>query len=279
MARRAHAVAGGEQALDRGHRTVAPVPAARQVLRDAVEVALVGGRRAQVFRARDPDAAAARVRAEQVGLGRHQLGVLLLGLDVLADPDAALADAHVEEVFPGLGLEVLDLLGRERFAQLGQRGDRVHVDRSVAVAHFLEHQVVAQARCRHRGLAVGRVVVEHGLVLDHVVLAVGVGRLGLEQQEPRADRTVAVLEAGRHEAVLHHRHLGAGLGGHRVGGARVPHRVPGAARALAHRARAEQVHAAAGGEQDRLRLVDVDGVLAHREADRARDRGWGRSCR
>ncbi len=269
--RGAHAVAGGEQALDGGHRAVAPVPAARQVRRHAVVFLLVGARRADIGRPRDPDAAAARMRAEQVGLGGHQLAHLLLGFDVLADPDAALADAHVEEVFPGLGLEVLDFLGRQRLAQLAQRGDGVHVDRAAAFLHLLEHEVVAQARCRHRRLAIRRVVVEHLLVLDHVVFAVGVDGLGLEEQEPGTHRAVAVLEARRHEAVFHHRQLGAGLGGHGVGGAGVPHRVPGAARAFAHRARTEQVDAAAGGQQHGLGLVDVDAVLAHREAHRAGD--------
>jgi hypothetical protein len=34
------------------------------------------------------------------------------------------------------------------------------------------------------------------LLLDHVHFAEGVGGLGLEQQEPGADRAVTVLEAG-----------------------------------------------------------------------------------
>ena len=271
MARRADTVAGGEQARDRGHRAIAPVPATRQVRRHAVVFALVGRRRTEVLRTRDPDAAAAGVRAKQIRLGRHQLGVLLVGLGVLARPDPALADAHVEEVLPGLGFEVLDLLRRQRFAQPGERGDGVHVDRAAAFLHLLQHQVIAQARSGHRRLTVRRVVVEQRLVLDHVVFTVGVGGLGLEQQEPGADRSIAVLEAGRDEAVFHHRHFGPGLGGHRIRRAGVPHRVPGAARALADRARPEQVHAAARGEQDRLRLVDVDRVVAHREADRAGD--------
>ncbi len=279
MAGGAHAVAGGEQALDRGHRPIAPVPAARQMRRHAVVVAFLGGRRAEILRTGHPDAAAARVRAEQVGLGRHQLGILLFGFDVFADPDAALADAHVEEVFPRLGLEVLDLLRRHRLAQLGERADGVHVDRAATFLHLLQHQVIAQAGRGHGRLSVRRIVVEQRLVLDHVVFAVGVGGLGLEQQEPCAHRPVAVLEARRHEAVLHHRHLGAGFGRHRVGRTRVPHRIPRAARAFAHRARAEQVHAAAGGEQDRLGLVDVDRVLAHRKARPRRRCGRDRSCR
>ena len=157
--------------------------------------------------------------------------------------------------------------------------DGVHVDRAAAFLHLLQHQVVAQAGGGNGGLPVGRVVVQHLLVLGHVVFAVGVGGLGLEQQEPGADRAVAVLEAGRHEAVFHHGHLGAGLGGHRVGRTGVPHRVPGAARAFADGARTEQVHAAAGGQQARPWPCRRRSCC---RAPRSRPRrrcGSGRSCR
>ena len=220
---------------------------------------------------RHPDAAAAGVRTEQIRLGRHQFGDLLLGTDVETRPDAGLTDAHVEEVFPRLGLEVLDFLGRQRLAELLHRGRRIHQDRAAAFLHFLQHRVVAQAGGNDERLVVGRVLGEHVRVLDDVVLAEGVGRLGLEQQEPRAHRAVAVLEAGRHEAVFHHRQLGADFSRHRVGRAGVPDGIPDAAHALAGGARTEHVHRAAGHVEDRLGLEDVELVLAHREAHRAGD--------
>src|SRR5690606_15459645 len=72
---------------------------------------------------------------------------------------------------------------------------------------------------------------------------------------------------------FHHGQLGAGLGGHGVGGTGVPHRVPGTAGTFTHGARTEDVHATAGGQQDGLGLVDVDGVVASGETDGASDAG------
>ena len=185
------------------------------------------------------------------------------------------ANRHVEEVFPGLGLEVLEFLRRHFLAQFGERGRRVHEDRAAAVDHLLQHDVIAQAGARHAHA----VFAEALFVLDDVaaqgaeVLAGAVHQLGLEQQEPCAHWAVAVLEARRHEAVLHHGHFGAGFRRHRVGRARVPHRIPGAARTLAHGARAKHVDRAAAGQHAGLELVDVELVLAHREARCARDAG------
>jgi len=85
VARGADAVAGGEQPLDRGHAVIAPRPFL--------------GRARNVGRPGNPDAGASRMGAEQVGLGRHDLRRLLVRLDVLAGPDAALRDGHVQEVF------------------------------------------------------------------------------------------------------------------------------------------------------------------------------------
>jgi hypothetical protein len=95
--------------------------------------------------------------------------------------------------------------------------------------------------------------------------------LALKEQEPGADRAVSVLEPGRGETVFHHGKLGADLGPEVIGGAGVPHRVPGAALALADRPRLVDVDRAAAGDHAGLALEDVDLVLAHREADRARD--------
>ena len=168
---------------------------------------------------------------------------------------------------------MLDLLRRHVLGQLGHGARRVHEDRPAAFLHLLHHQVVAQAGAHLRAVGVGVVAVRLQVlgVAGLVVLAEGVHGLGLEQQEPGADRAVAVLEAGRHEAVLHHGQFGAALGRHRVGGAGVPDRVPGAARALADGARPEHVDGAAAGQQAALEAVDVDAVLAHREAGGAGD--------
>ncbi len=162
---------------------------------------------------------------------------------------------------------MLHFLGRQGLAQLCQRRHGVHVDRAATFLHLFQHEVVAQAGGGNGGLTIRRVVVQHLLVLDHVVFAISIDRLGFEQQEPCADRAVAVLETGGHETVFHHGHLGTGFGSHRVGRTGVPHRVPCAALAFTHGTGTEQVHATASGEQDGLGFVDVNGVIAHREAD------------
>ena len=131
--------------------------------------------------------------------------------------------------------------------------------------------MVAQAGGNDERLVVRSELGEHLRVLDDIVLAEGVGRLGLEQEEPCADGPIAVLEAGRDEAVLHHRKLGADFGRHGVGRARVPHRVPHAPHAFAGGARTEHVHRAAGDVEDGLGLENVELVLADRKADRAGD--------
>ena len=260
MARRAHAVARAEQALDGGHPVVAPLPFGRS----------------QILRPRNPDAAAARMAAEQVRLGRHELGDGALGADVHARPDAGLPDAHVEEVFPRLGFQVLDLLRCHRLGQLRHGGRRIHQDRPAAFLHLLEHRVVAQAARHDVGLVVRRELRELAGMLGHVVLAEAVGRLRLEQQEPRADRAVAVLEARRHEAVFHHREFGADLGRHRIRGARVPHRIPDASHALAGGARPEHVDGTARNVEDRLGLDHVQLVLAHAKSRPRRRSGSAR---
>ena len=166
---------------------------------------------------------------------------------------------------------MLDLLGRHLLAQSLHRGRRIHQDRAAALLHLLQHRVVAQARGDDERLVIRSVLLQHLLVLDDVVLAERVRRLRLEEQEPGADRAVAVLEAGRHEAVLHHGQLSTDLCRHGIGRARVPHRIPHAAHALACGARTEHVHRAAGDIEDRLGLEHVELVLAHREADGTRD--------
>ena len=79
------------------------------------------------------------MRPHDVGFGRRQLGVDLLGVDVLRGPYDRLADGHAEEVLPADGLLVGIL---ERL--LGH-----HADGAPAGLHLLEQRVIAQAG-RHR---------------------------------------------------------------------------------------------------------------------------------
>ena len=120
-------------------------------------------------------------------------------------------------------------------------------------------------------MPVGRVVVQHLLVAVHVDFTDGVDGLGLEQQEPGANRAVTVLEAGRYETVFHHGQLGAGFSSHCIGRAGIPDRVPGTTLAFTHGARTEQVHTAAGCQQAGLELVNEYLVLASGEADSTGD--------
>ena len=95
MGRAADGVAGPEQALDGHHPVVAPL--------------VFGGR--IVFRAARPGAGARRVRAHDVGLGGGQLGIGVLGIDVLRRPHDRLPDRHAEEVLPADRLLVRILEG------------------------------------------------------------------------------------------------------------------------------------------------------------------------
>ena len=115
------------------------------------------------------------------------------------------------------------------------------------------------------------VLLERSGVPHLVVLAHRVHRLRLEEQEPSADRPVSVLETCGYEAVLHQGELGPDLGRHRVGGARVPHRIPGPARALPHRTGPEHVHRAPRRHQAALEPVDMELVVPHAEPGRPRD--------
>src|SRR4029079_7636396 len=90
---------------------------------------------------------------------------------------------------------------------------------------------------------------------------------------PHADRAVAVLEAGHHEAVFHLGHLGPGPDLHGVGRAGVPGGVPDAAEALALGPGAVHAGGAAAGRDDGLGLEDDDLVVPHREPDGTGDAG------
>jgi len=148
----------------------------------------------------------------------------------------------------------------------------MHVDRPAAGLHLLDHGVVAQAGRHRLDVRIGA-----DQRLDRieprffVLLAVGVGGVGLEQQEPGADRAVAVLEARQHNLVLHLHHLRAGLDQQSVGRGAAPGRVPGPARAFADRPRPVDVRGAPGGDDHRLRPEDMAAAIPDVEADGAGD--------
>ena len=266
----ANTVTGGEQTVDRGHAVVAPLVLMR--------TRAINGGYPILVRAGGPDAAATGMGAQHVGFGRHDLGTNLLRLDVHACPQAGLADGHVEEVFPCLGLEVLPelldfllvLAGGTLCIQEGVESDLGgHVDRAAASLQLVEHQVVTQTGRGDRGGAVRHELLELALCIRAVgvELAQAVLHLGLEQQEPGADRTVPILEAGGGEAVFHHGQGCTDLGTHGVGGTGVPYRVPSATLALTGGPGTEDVDRAAAGDQGSLALVDMHLVLAGGETD------------
>ncbi len=106
---------------------------------------------------------------------------------------------------------------------------------------------------------------------DHVVLAERVRRPRLEEEEPRADGTVGILEPDRDEADFLAGHLGAGLDREVGAGAGVEGRIPGPARALADGPGTEHVHGAAHGREHGLGLEYVELVLPGAESDGAGD--------
>ena len=242
----ADGVAGAEQPVDGHHPVVSP---------------LVVRRRA-VFRTARPGARTRGMRAHDVGFGRGQLRIGVLGIDVLRRPDDRLPDRHAQEIFPA------DLL----LVGIGEGLLRHHADGPPAGLDLLQQGVIAQTG-RHR-MHVD--VVAHqllGLVvpLGLVLFPVGVLGVGLEVEEIGADRTVAVLEAGEDDAVLHLGHLGADEDRQRVGRRAAPGGVPGPPHAFAHRAGLEDVRRAAGGDDDGFRAEDVEVPVTDVEADGAGD--------
>ena len=65
-------------------------------------------------------------------------GMVLLQAHRLAWP------THVEEVFPGFRFKIFLLLFIHGCEGLVQGGLGVHIDGTTAIAHFLDHHVVAQ---------------------------------------------------------------------------------------------------------------------------------------
>src|SRR5210317_1216047 len=96
----AHAVTGSEQTVYGGHTVVAPL-----VLMSAGVIGDIGY--PVLIRTGTPDTAAAGVRTEHIRLCRHNLRTNLLGLNVHTGPETSLTNGHIQEVFPGLRLEVL----------------------------------------------------------------------------------------------------------------------------------------------------------------------------
>ncbi len=146
----------------------------------APEVLVLGLVGLEVLGTGDPGTGGAGVRADEVRIAGHDLGGLLLGLDVGGGPENGLGDGHVQEVFPGLGLELLQLLlggllvGRLVGDPLDGLG-RLHVDRALAVHHVQHHQPVAEVGRDRLHLAVGLPLLQLGGVVLHVVAALGVG--------------------------------------------------------------------------------------------------------
>ena len=75
------------------------------------------------------------MRAHDVGLGRRQLRVLVLGVHVRGSPEDRLADGHAEKVFP------TDLFQMRILESLHGH----HVNGAAACIHFADDAVVAQA--------------------------------------------------------------------------------------------------------------------------------------
>ncbi len=261
VAGRAGGVTGGEQAIDRGQVGVAP-----EVFR-----------RRYVVRTADPGAGGPGVRTDEVRLSGGDFGLFLLGVDVAGRPQEGLGDGHVEEVFPSFVMEVLHLLLEGLLVTLVLGGEaldgvgRLHVDRALAGRDVDHTKVVTQVGRDRLDLAVLAPLFEFGGVGHHIVFAEGVGRDGLEEQEPRADRAVSVLEADRNEPDFLAGHLGAGLDGEVGAGAGGERRVPGPAETLTGGPRTEHAHAAAHRAQDGLRAEHVELLLADTEADRTGD--------
>ena len=227
MAGCAHAVSTGEEAFDCGHAVIDLA---------VFGVDLVFFRNPFFVGAGNPDAAATGMAAKKIGLGRHDFGTAFFWHGIAASPQVGLANTHVEEVFPGFRFKIFLLLFIHGCEGLVQGGLGVHIDGTTAIAHFLDHHVVAQTGRDDvaLGIAARFVRFQKILVCRAIIFAFGVGCLGLEKQEPGAHRTITILEAGRDEAVFHHRHFGANLGAKRIGGTGIPYGIPCAAHAFAH---------------------------------------------
>src|SRR4029079_8556904 len=147
---------------------------------------------------------------------------------------------------------------------------RDHADGTPAGLDLLQERVVTQAR-------------RHGVVIDVIadellervaperliILPVGVLRVSLEVQEVGTDGTIAVLETGEDDPVLHLCHRGADQNGQSIGGGAAPGGIPGAPHAFTDCARLEDVRRAARRHDDRFRAEYVKMPGTDIEADGA----------
>ena len=261
MAGAAHTVTGGKQAVDRGHAVVNLA---------VVGLDLVCIRYPIQIRAGGPETAAAGVRSEQIGLGGHDLGIFLFRLGVGGAPQVGLPASHIQEVFPGFGLKVLEFLLVHGLAEFGQGAHCIHHNGSATFFHLKEHQMVPQTgRCDGRG-SVRRIFFQLGLggITAGKILTQTVKGFGFEQQEPGAHRTITVFKTGRGEAVFHHGQLGTDFHAQGIGGTGVPDRIPGTAFALTDAAGLVYIDGSTAGYQHGLALDDEHFVFTDGETDR-----------
>ena len=97
-----------------------------------------------IIRTGGPQTAAAGVGTEQIRFGGHNLGIFLFRLGVGGAPQVGLSAGHIQEVFPGFGFKMFELLFVQGLAELGQRCNRIHHDGPAAFFHLKEHQMVSQ---------------------------------------------------------------------------------------------------------------------------------------
>ena len=161
------------------------------------------------------------MRTQQVGLGRHDFGVLLFGLCVSGAPQVGLTAGHVQKVFPSFGLKMLEFFLVHGFAEFGQRAYCVHDDGTAAFFHLKQHQVVTQTGRGDGGSSVGSIFFKFSLgsIAACKSFTKTIEGLSFEQEEPCAHRTVTVFETGRGETVFHHGQLCTDSHTHSVGGA------------------------------------------------------------
>ena len=177
-------------------------------------------------------------------------------------PDDRLPDRHAEEVLPANCLLVRIFEGLFRH----------HADGTPTGLDLFEKGVVAQA-CRHRVPfnVIPDPLLDRFIPGGFVILPICVLSVGLEMQEVGTDRTVAVLESGEDDPVLHLRHLGAHKDRQRVGRGAAPRGVPGPPHTFSDRAGLEDVRRAAGSYDDRLGTEHVEVPVSNVKADGASD--------
>ena len=146
-----------------------------------------------------------------------------------------------------------------------------HVNRAATSLELVQHQVVTQTGRGNRGSSVGHEFLEFflGCVAAGIELTKTVGYFGLEEQEPGANRTVTILEAGRGETVFHHGQGRTNLSCEGVGGAGIPDRIPGTSFTFTSGTRTEDVYRTTTGYDCGFTLDVINLVFANRETGSA----------